>query len=292
MDVQRDVTLAAREAEAVGYDSLWVYERVLFPLEPADGMYGVPGLPWLDEYRYTAEPLTLLAMAAAVTERVRLGTCLLVAGLHSSSRLARSLATLDRATGGGRLVAGLGGGWSSDEFRSAGGADFDRRGAALEETVDALQALWGPDPVTYRDSRMSVDNALITPKPVAKIPVFLGGGHSKVALERIARRADGWIPTGIPLALLAQQWETIRGLAAAHGRAGTDLKLTPLLHLAVTDTPAGADRQPFHGSIAQIASDVAEVAALGADEAIFAIHGLSSGKELVEKSTALREALR
>jgi probable F420-dependent oxidoreductase len=290
VDLQRDVTMVAREAEAAGFDSLWVYERVLFPLEPADGMYGVPGLPWLDEYRFTAEPLIVLTMAATVTERVRLGTCVLVAGLHSSSALARSLATLDQATGGGRLVTGLGGGWSSDEFR-AGGADFDHRGRALDETLDALDALWGPNPVSYQDSRMSIHNALISPKPVARIPVLIGGGNSRTALDRIARRADGWMPTGLPTPVLAQQWQAIRDLAAGHGRNGEDLTMVPLLHLSVTDTPAGADRAPFQGSIAQIVSDIAEVAALGADEAILSIHGVSSGKELLEKATAVLRAV-
>src|SRR5882757_7463685 len=99
-DPRHDVTLVAREAERIGYDSLWVFERVLFPLNPADGMYGVPGLAWADLYRHTADPLTVLTLAASVTENVPLGTGVLVAGLHQPHSLARTMATLDQLSGG------------------------------------------------------------------------------------------------------------------------------------------------------------------------------------------------
>src|SRR3954470_21738622 len=94
VDPRRDVIRTAQEAERIGYDSLWVMERTLFPLEPADGMYGVPGLPWAESYRHVTDPLTLLTLVAAVTERVRLGTGILVAGLHPAHQLARGFATL------------------------------------------------------------------------------------------------------------------------------------------------------------------------------------------------------
>ncbi|EWM10521.1 TIGR03619 family F420-dependent LLM class oxidoreductase [Kutzneria sp. 744] len=176
-DARQGVMTVAREAERIGYDSLWAFERTLFPLEPADGMGGVPGLPWADFYRHNMDPLTLLTLAAAVTEKVRLGTGVLVAGLHPAHALARTMATLDQVSGG-RAVLGLGGGWSSDEFRAAG-ADVRRRGRSLEETVDACRALWGPNPVSYRDSRMVVDNALVTPKPLGRLPILLGGGKTE-----------------------------------------------------------------------------------------------------------------
>ncbi|MFJ1765388.1 TIGR03619 family F420-dependent LLM class oxidoreductase [Amycolatopsis sp. NPDC088138] len=291
MDLRHDVALVAREAEAAGYRSLWTYERSLFPLEPADGMYGVPGLPWDEGYRSTAEAHTVLTVAATVTSTVRVGSALLVAGMHAPLHLARSLATLDQLTGGGRVVVGLGGGWSSDEFR-AGGADFAHRGKHLDEMVDALGALWGPDPVSYEDSRITVDNALVSPKPVAPIPVLLGGGYSKQALDRIARKADGWIPTSIPPEALAGMWQGLQDLAAGHGRPAGAVKLFPLESVYLTGTDAGADRLRGVGSINQIVDDLAAMAAVGAEEIIIAVHGATSGKDLVEKSGRLMDALK
>jgi hypothetical protein len=84
---QASPTPAARH----GHDSLWAGERVLVPDSPADGLFGVPGLPWADFYRGNADPLVALTLAAAVTERVQLGTSVLVAGLHQPFRLAREL---------------------------------------------------------------------------------------------------------------------------------------------------------------------------------------------------------
>jgi alkanesulfonate monooxygenase SsuD/methylene tetrahydromethanopterin reductase-like flavin-dependent oxidoreductase (luciferase family) len=82
----------ARDAEAAGFDSLWVYERLLFPAEPADGLYGIRGLPWPSYYEGAADPLTVLAAAAAVTDRIRPGSSVLCAPLHHPVRLAKALA--------------------------------------------------------------------------------------------------------------------------------------------------------------------------------------------------------
>src|SRR4051794_21593481 len=95
----RDVPTVARAAEEIGYESLWVFERILFPEPMSQGLYGMPGIAWPDNYRSVADPLVTLALAAAVTERARLGTSVLVAPLHLPFQLARSLASLDAASG-------------------------------------------------------------------------------------------------------------------------------------------------------------------------------------------------
>src|ERR1700745_4231106 len=116
VDLRNDIIEAARTAESAGLSSLWTHERLVFPTEPRDGMYGVPGLPWGKYYEQSPDSLAMLAAAAAVTETVRLGTSVLVAPLYQPVRLAKALATIDQISGG-RLVAGLGVGWSSDEAR-------------------------------------------------------------------------------------------------------------------------------------------------------------------------------
>ena len=286
-DLRRDVIKVATQAEKAGYAGLWAYERVLFPLDPADGMYGIDGLPWLDYYQHCADPLTVLTLAGAVTQRVRLGTSVLIAPLHGKLHLARALATLDQATDG-RVTAGLGSGWSTDEY-AASGADFARRGQVLDEMVDALHALTGPDPVTYRDSEIVVQNALVSPKPVTRIPVLLGGGSSPRVIRRIAEKGDGWMPAAMPGPAIAETWKQILDLAAASGRDPLALRLVPLEPLIrVTDKPLGAERQPFNGSPEELVEDFAAMAETGAHELIIGLDVTSaSADELIDKALVL-----
>jgi probable F420-dependent oxidoreductase len=286
-DVRRDVIKVATQAEQAGYAGLWAYERVLFPLDPADGLYGIDGRPWLDYYRHCADPLTVLTLAGAVTQRVKLGTSVLIAPLHGKLHLTRGLATLDQATYG-RVTAGLGSGWSTDEY-AASGADFARRGQALDEMIDALHALTGPNPVTYRDSEIVIQNAVVGPKPVTKIPVLLGGGSSKRVIRRIAEKGDGWIPTAMPSPAIAETWKKILDLAAAAGRDPHALRLVPLqAFVTVTDKPLGAERQSFHGSPEELVEDFSAIAQAGAHEVIIGLDADSvSADELIDKALVL-----
>ena len=217
-DLANDVTTFAREAERLGYDSLWAYDRLLMPEDQsgAHGLYGMPDVPWPVRYGESTDPLVTLTLAAAVTERAELGTGVLVPPLHTPVRLAKSLAALDAASGG-RLIAGLGSGWSSDEFEAAAPRPLSERGAALDEFLDVAAAVWGPDPVTYSNGRYRIAPSRINPKPARRIPVVLGG-NSEAALRRIARRADGWLPTGISAKQTGETLTRLREMAAGHGR--------------------------------------------------------------------------
>lgn len=283
------VARIASSVEDIGYASLWVFERVLFPVNPADGMYGVPGLPWDPNYEYCADPLTVLSLAAAHTDHVRLGTSLLVAPLHSRLHLARALATLDMATGGGRVVAGLGSGWSTDEYRAAG-ADFASRGRQLDEVTDALRAMWGANPVTYRDSTIAIDNAAVNPKPARTIPIVFGGS-SEPALRRVARRGDGWVPVGVTGDTLAAGWRHVADLTEAEGRDPAALELLPIAIVYLGSTPASRDRMPFQGNLSQVLDDLSAAAKAGADEMIIMLDkGPEGAAALVERAGELYEA--
>lgn len=124
VDLRRDVVEAARVAEAAGYASLWTYERLLFPESPAEP-YSPTVAEWPEASRQAADPLTVLTAAALATERVRLGTAVLIAALHTPVQLAKALATVDQISGG-RVVAGVGSGWSTDELRATGAGRADR----------------------------------------------------------------------------------------------------------------------------------------------------------------------
>lgn len=167
--------------------------------------------------RRVRRSLAVLAVAAAVTTSIRLGSSVLVAPLHTPVQLAKSLATIDQISGGGRLVAGLGSGWSYDEV-AAVGVHSKERGVLLDETLDVLEAAWGRNPMSYQGTRTSVQKALLSPKPVSEIPVMLGGAANEVVADRIAWRAQGWLPTAIPIPTAGSIWRQIRDKAEGYGR--------------------------------------------------------------------------
>jgi probable F420-dependent oxidoreductase len=277
VDLRHDVIEAARTAEAAGYDSLWTYERLLFPETPAEP-YAPPNVPWPKAQRQAADPLAVLTAAAVVTERVRLGTSVLVAPLHGPVQLAKELATLDQISGG-RVIAGLGTGWSSDELGATGTTRADR-GRFLDETLDVFDAVWGPDPVSFRSPRVVIDNAAVLPKPVGRIPVLLGGGGANLGrgagsrtVNRIAERADGWLPLlttpgRAGARKLRASWNQIRELAGEYGRDTSRLELVVVGNVTFTDRPAGPDRTAFVGTLEEILDDIHTAEEAGADELI------------------------
>ena len=301
VDLQHDLVEAARTAEAAGYASLWTYERLLFPETPAEP-YAPPNVPWPETSRQAADPLGILTAAAMATEKVRLGTSVLVAALHTPVQLAKALATVDQISGG-RMIVGMSTGWSTDELQATGATQADR-GRFLDETLDVFDAVWGPDPVTFRSPRGVIDNASILPKPVSNIPVMLGGGGSNLgrstsskALQRIAKRADGWLPlltTPGPAgaAELRASWDRIREMATAHGRDTSRMELVVVGNVTFTDRPAGPDRSAFVGTLDQIMDDVRTAAEAGADELIVDLNlqdWFTSTRQMLETAVEIRE---
>ncbi|WP_204358270.1 TIGR03619 family F420-dependent LLM class oxidoreductase [Streptosporangium sp. 'caverna'] len=301
MDLQRDLVEAARTAEAAGYASLWTYELLLFPETPVEP-YAPPNVPWPESGRQAADPLAVLTAAAVVTEEVRLGTAVLIAALHTPVQLAKQLATIDQISGG-RVVAGMGVGWSSDGFRATGATRADR-GRFLDETLDVFDAVWGPDPVTFRGPRVIIDNASVLPKPASKIPVMLGGGGNNLgrgtssrALRRIAKRADGWLPlltTPGPAgaAELRENWDRIREMASEYGRDTSRMEMVVVGNVTFTDRPAGPDRSAFAGTLDQIMDDINTAAEAGADELIVDLNlqdWFTGTGQMLETAVEIRE---
>src|SRR4051794_19999498 len=135
------IAAVAEEAERVGLDSVWSWERLLRPTEPI--AMGGPGGPVMDapeEFATVYDPIEVLAFVAARTARITLGTTVLDALFQNPVILARRLATLDRLSSG-RLMAGIGQGWMKHEFAAAG-VPMSRRGAGFEEHVNAMRAVW------------------------------------------------------------------------------------------------------------------------------------------------------
>jgi probable F420-dependent oxidoreductase len=290
-DLGRDVPDVARAAEAIGYDSLWVFERALFPDPPTQGLYGIEGLPWPEAYRGVADPLVTLTLAAAVTERVLLGTSVLVAPLHLPFQLAKTLASLDAASGG-RVVAGLGTGWSLDEYAAASPRPFAERGQALDEVIGVCRAVWGPDPVVYDGTITRIASAAVGPKPAWPIPILLAAGTGK-ARRRLVDHADGWMPIGMGARQLAAQWTQLQDLAAERGR------VDPLRTVLRTNSQytakayEGENRRPFQGSVGQIVADLAAHAEVGLDEIFLDLQSsVRDAQELKDVAAEVFEAAR
>lgn len=290
-DLGRDVADVARAAESSGYESLWVFERVLFPEPATQGLYGVPGLAWPDQYRSVADPLVTLTLAAAATDRARLGTSVLVAPLHVPFQLARSLASLDAASGG-RVIAGLGTGWSLDEYAAASVAPFEKRGAVLDELLDVCAAVWGPDPVSYKGDLTTIAPSEVGPKPARPIPVYLPANGPR-ATRRLVDRADGWMPVAMGAPQLSEQWQRVQDVAAERGR-DRPVGVCARINARYTAEPLkGQGRQSFHGSVAQIVEDLVAHAATGVPEFMLDLQGTTrDAAELIDVAAEVYEAAR
>ena len=170
---------AAVQAERLGFDDVWVSEHIIVPRDAA-----YPPSPLF------YEPVLTLTWAAAATERVRLGTSVLVLPMRHPLPLAKELATLQNLSGG-RLILGAGVGWMEAEF-AALGARFHERGKRMDEGLALMRAVWTEDPVSFPTAVIEarVEDMRMQPLPVAPIPVWIGGA-SEPALARAARH-DGW----------------------------------------------------------------------------------------------------
>ena len=197
----------------------------------------------------------------------------------------------------------MGPGWSSDDLQAAGATRADR-GRFLDETLDVFDAVWGPDPVTFRSPRVVIDNAAVLPKPASKIPVMLGGGGSNLgrstspkAVQRIAKRADGWLPlltTPGPAgaAELRTNWDRIREMASQYGRDPSHMEMIVVGNVTFTDRLAGPDRSAFVGTLDQILDDVQTAADAGADELIIDLNlqnWFTNTKQMLETAIEIRE---
>ncbi|MGW1076109.1 TIGR03619 family F420-dependent LLM class oxidoreductase [Streptomyces sp. NPDC002537] len=216
----------ARDAEAAGFDSFWVSDRVLTPVDPGD-FYPAPGYgpenPYPRGFTIFLDPLTVLTIAATATTRARLGTSTLNAPWYPPLLLARALTSLDRLSEG-RLDVGLGIGWLRDEA-AALNTDFARRGARLDEILDILYGIWTENPFEHEGPNWRIPRAHVGLRPAQQPhPPVLLGGLSPAALRRVGRRADGWLGIALPPGRHAAVWAIARRAAEEAGRDPATLR--------------------------------------------------------------------
>jgi probable F420-dependent oxidoreductase len=280
------VVKIAKGAEELGYDGLWVGDRLLTPLAPKDRY---PGGEIPARHGTFLDPFLVLSVAASVTGRVRLGTSAVNACWYPPPLLARSFATLDRMSGG-RAIAGFGLGWSSDEY-AANGVPWRGRAARLDDALDALAAIWSPGPVAYESELWTIAPSVIEPKPV-NLPVYLAG-LARPALDRVARRADGWLTVPLPVPVLTGMWAHIRQAAERAGRDPGQIRMVLRCNPEVTESPAAPERVPRAGTVAQIAGYLTAAAEAGAHEILIDLQlTAADDDELLALAGSFRDALR
>lgn len=273
------ITRVARHAEELGFDSLWVLDRLLYPVNPrVPYPIGDGSLPIA--YKRVLDPIEMLTFAAAKTERVALGTSVLNIPWYNPVLLARRLATLD-VLSGGRLRLGFGIGWSPDEYEAAG-ASWGTRGKSADERVSALKAIWTKDPVEFEGTDYKLAKSFISLKPIQKPhpPIYMAA-YTPGAMKRVAREANGWFPVGIPLTAVGPMFEQLKGMAQQVGRDPKSLQLVVRGNLEFMPSATSKERPDFTGTPDQIATDFEAVKNLGASELVCDVQ-FSPGIETVE----------
>ncbi len=215
----------AREAEGRGFHSLYIPEHTHIPTSrrtPAPTGDEVLG----EEYLRSLDPYVALGAAAAVTERIRLGTGIALVAQHDPITLAKELATLDLLSRG-RLVLGIGYGWNREEMENHG-IDVKRRRALVREQVLAMQALWSHDVAEFHGEFVNFEPSWQWPKPVQepRPPILIGGGAGPTLFAHVAEYADGWIPIGG--AGLRAAIPELRRTLEEWGRDPGELRIVPM----------------------------------------------------------------
>jgi probable F420-dependent oxidoreductase len=214
----------ARAVEARGYDSLYLPEHTHLPVALASPPALVKGVQ-LEDYKRSLDPFVSLAAAAAVTDRILLGTGVSLVAQHDPIVLAKQIATLDRLSGG-RFVLGMGYGWNRDEAADHG-VDFAQRRAVAREKVLCMQALWSEDEAEFHGVHVSLPPSFSWPKPVQqpRVRTLVGAAAGPVLFAAIAEYADGWMPIGG--AGVTDALGALRGAFVAAGRDPDALEVVP-----------------------------------------------------------------
>ena len=247
--------LTAR-AEELGIDGVFVPDHIL--AKPATTQHY--GGHWPD-------PFSLLAYLAGRTRRIRLGASVIVLPYRNALVAAKAAATVDQASGG-RFIFGVGVGWDEAEFVDLG-LPFHERGQLSDDYLRAIKAAWAADVPEYKGSYVSFSGATFAPRPAQRPhpPIWVGGSPGSIsgpAVRRCATLGDAWHPLALSLDDIEKGYSTLRGLAASRGRRDA-LSLAPRNLLDLTDAAKGSGRVAFQGSVAEVATDIRRVAALGAE---------------------------
>lgn len=280
---KENILYVAKEAEKEGIDSVWVLDRLLWPLNPQTPYAARPDGILPVEFQNVFDPLTILTYVAGVTKRILLGTSIIDMLFESPVLLAKRFATLDILSDG-RTIAGLGIGWSKDEYEVSG-VPYKDKGTRADEFIQALKKIWTDEIVEFKGEFYNIPASKIGPKPLQKPhPPILLGGFSPKTFSRIVNYANGWIGVA-GFGPLEQLEQVINGLKEDARKLDKDPSKIDIYigsYPNVLESSVASDkiRSPMTGTIEQIGSDIEQIKAMGTNHIFFGYMSPSIRKDM------------
>ena len=255
MDDPHDVIGIAVKAESLGFNSVWVSHHIINAGYVLDRLEG----------RSFYDALTTLTYVAAKTERIRLGTSVIVLPWTNPLGLAKSLATLD-VLSGGRVDAGIGEGALKAES-DALGSDYATRRAFTDEGINIMRTLWTQEDASYEGQFFQFKDVKFAPKPTQKpqIPIWIGG-QSTPAMRRVARYGDGWHPQWMSPTELASRLQDLKVHMDEAGRDVSALPISLRLDFEVLEQPSSDVAEQMVGTPEQLLEAIQGYTEVGVDE--------------------------
>ncbi|MGH9964928.1 MAG: TIGR03619 family F420-dependent LLM class oxidoreductase [Nitrososphaeraceae archaeon] len=288
-----NIIYIATEAEKEHIDSVWVLDRLLWPIKPQTPYVASPDGSLPVEYQNVLDPLTTLTYVAAVTEQISLGTSVIDFFFQNPIVLSKRITTLDILSDG-RVIAGLGIGWSKDEYEVSG-IPYKDKGTRADEYLQVLKKIWTDDIVEFKGQFYNIPASKIGPKPVQKPhPPILLGGFSPKTFSRIVNHANGWIGVA-GFGPLEQLEQVINGLKESARKSDKDpskISIYMLSYPNVLESPSNQIRAPMTGTIEQIGSDIEQIKAMGTDHIIFGHLFSSVGRDMKKMVEVTKELAR
>ena len=273
----RDYIRIAQQAEELGYHSIWFGDHIVVPekIEAAypytpDGSVGFDRrTPWPD-------PFALLAGIGTATQKIRLGTSVIIVPYRNPLHVAKAVATVDLLSNG-RCVFGAGIGWMKEEFEVLG-ESYAERASRTREYIQIMKALWSGEVSNFHGTYFSYPDVYGLPLPVQKPhPPIYFGGESTPALRRIADLGDGWLPGPVTADVFRQRVEQLKTLLAERGRDFSEL------YISMTGNPADLKQHP---------DKVAELEALGVQEIICFMGAPDTDRSLADMESLARALIK
>jgi len=283
-----NIVRTAKAAEDEGFDSLWVFERLLWPTNPQTPYVATPDGSLPVEYQNILDPLETLTYVAANTNKIALGTSVMDMLFHNPVVLARRFATLD-VLSEGRSIAGFGIGWSKDEYQVSN-IPFQNRGKRADELIQVLKKIWTDDVVEFKGTYYSIPASKIGPKPTQKPhpPIYLGGFSPNTFSRIVNYDTNGWLAVvGGPLEYIDNTINAIKDVAKKANKDPNNFKVVLLAHLNIAldsksqSTKTKEDQRfPFTGTIDQIGDDIKRVKQMDIDHIVFGYVFIPIGREV------------
>ena len=278
----------AQNAESEGFDSVWVFERLLWPINPQSPYPATPDGSLPNEYQIILDPLETLTYVAANTNKIELGTSVIDMLFHNPVVLARRFATLD-VLSEGRAICGLGIGWAKDEYQ-ASNIPFKDKGKRADEFLQALKKIWMDEVVEFKGKFYNIPASKIGPKPIQKphIPIYMGGFSPNTYSRIVNYDTNGWLGLiGGPLEYLDNTIKTIRNITKKANKDPNKFRVILLTYPNVdidsnnqSATTNEGQRFPLTGTIDQVGSDMERIKQTGVDHIVFGYNFIPIGIDL------------